>query len=113
MRWYRVYLYSGSTVMQGRNEFQAEHDVAAMTVAEHLRDACSDLCDTFELWDGARRVDVSFSKLPQPSVTVEQISFRTQTVLIQCEEAIRNSHWAVARSQRLIDRMTRLLAERR
>ena len=113
MKWYRVYLYSESGSFQGRDEFEAEDDRAAMVVAEHLCDACSDLCASFELWDGGRRVDISFSKLPRPSVSVEQITLASQASLVRREEAMRNSRWAVARSQRLIEKMESLLADRR
>ena len=113
MKWYRVYLYDGAGAFQGRDDFEAGDDLAAMVIAENLCDACSDLCETFELWDGVRRVDASFSKLPRPSVRAGQITFTAQASLIRCEEAMRNSHWAVARSQRLIERLDRLLADRR
>lgn len=113
MKWYRIYFYSGSGSFQGRDEFEADDDRAGMVIAEHLSDACSDLCASFELWDGARRVDTSFSKLARPSVSVEQIAFAAQASLVRREEAMRDSHWAVARSKRLIERMERLLAEQR
>jgi hypothetical protein len=58
-------------------------------------------------------VDISFSKLLRPSASVEQIAFAAQASLVQREEAMRDSHWAVARSKRLIERMERLLAELR
>ena len=110
MKWYRVYLYGVSGSFQGRDEFEAKDDREAMTIADLLYEACSDLCEGFEVWDGARRVDSSFSKLPCPSVSVEQITFAMQTSLMRREEAMRNSQWAVARSERLIARMDRLLA---
>jgi hypothetical protein len=49
MKWYRVYLYSGSGSFQGRDEFEADDDRAGMVIAEHLSDACSDVCASFEL----------------------------------------------------------------
>jgi hypothetical protein len=109
MKWYRVFLYSASGSFQGRHEFEAGGDREAMMVAELLCDACSDLCDFFEVWDGPRRIDVSFSKLPHPSVSAEQTNLATQLLLIRSEEAMRDSNWAVARSRRLIERMERLL----
>jgi hypothetical protein len=36
-----------------------------------------------------------------------------QTSLMQSEEAMRDSQWAVARSKRLVERIDRLLADRR
>jgi hypothetical protein len=113
MKWYRVYLYSESGSFQGRDEYEAEDDRAAMAIAEMLCDACSDMCETFEVWDGVRRVDPSFSKLPCPSVSAEQVGAMAQASLLRREEAMRDSHWAVARSKRLIERMEHLLTSRR
>ena len=113
MKWYRVYLYSASGSLQGRDEYEAEDDRAAMTVAEHLCDACSDVCQSFELWDGVRRVDSSFSRMPHPSVTFEKVSVAAQHSVIRCAEALRDSEWAVARSKRLTERIERLSAGRR
>src|SRR5690348_2807004 len=110
MNWYRMQFYSRSDSFQGRHEFEAENDRAAMMIAELLADACSDLCETFELWDGARRVDASYSKMPCPTVSAEHVAAMTQTSLIRREEAIHRSHWAIARSKRLIEKMERLLA---
>ena len=112
MKWYRVYLYGGSGSFQGCHEFEAGDDCSAMTVAEHLGDACSDTCEIFELWDGVRRVDMSFSRMPHPAVPLEQISLATQNSMIECEEAISRSNWAIARSRRLIERMNLLKAHR-
>ena len=110
MRWYRLYLFSGAGVFQGRDEFEADDDRAATVIAERLCDACSDLCESFELWDGARLVDASSGRRSPPSVAADGIAGATQASLVQREEAMRNSHWAVARSQRLIERIERLLA---
>jgi hypothetical protein len=112
MAWYRVYLYGGSGSFNGRHDFEGADDREAMLVAEHLCEACSDLCETFELWQGVRRVDTSFSRLPHPSVSAEQINLATQNSLIRSEEAMRNSHWAVAQSKRLVERMEHLLARK-
>ncbi|HKW52622.1 MAG TPA: hypothetical protein VJO12_02950 [Stellaceae bacterium] len=110
MKWYRVYFYAEREVFQGRQEFMADDDRTAMVLAELLCDACSDLCETFELWDGARRVDMSFSRMPRPSVSAEQVAAATQTSLVRTEEALLNSNWALARSKRLIERMEHLIA---
>lgn len=112
MKWYRVYLYGATGSFAGRHEFEAGDDLTAMTVAEHLCDACSDICETFQLWDGARSVDISFSKTPHPAVPLEQISLRFQNSMIESEEAIRRSDWAIARSKRLVERINLLIANR-
>ena len=112
MKWYRVDFYGISGSFQGRHEFEAGDDLTAMMVAEHLCDACSDICESFELWDGVRRVDTSFSRMPHPAVPLEQISLAAQNSIIKSEDAIRRSHWAIARSERLAERINLLLARR-
>jgi hypothetical protein len=114
MKWYRTYLFAGSGSFEGRDEFEADDDRSAMMMAELLCDACSDVCKSFELSQGVRRVDASFRKAaPFPSVGAEQITAMMQTSLMRSEEAMRDSQWAVARSKRLVERIDRLLADRR
>lgn len=112
MKWYRMYFYGASGSFQGRHEFEAQDDLAAMTVAEHLCDACSDRCETFQLWDGVRCVDVSFSRMPHPAVPLDQISLSFQKSMIESEETIRHSDWAIARSKRLVERINLLIVRR-
>jgi hypothetical protein len=108
MKWYCIYLYSASGSMLGRNEFEAEDDRSAMAVAEHLWDACSDVSQSFELWDGLRRVDSEFSRMTCPSVSAEQVMMASQLSLVQREEVLRRSFWALARSERLLQRIREL-----
>jgi len=110
MTWYCLYLYSASGSMLGRDEFQAENDRSAMAVAEHLWDACSDVSASFELWDGLRRVDSEFSRMPCPSVSAEQVMMTSQVSLVEHEETLRSSFWALARSERLLQRIRALEA---
>lgn len=108
MNWYCIYLYSVSGSMLGRHEFEAQNDRSAMAVAEHLWDACSDVSESFELWDGPRRVDSEFSRMPCPSVSAEQVMTASQGSLVEREETLRRSFWALARSERLLQRIREL-----
>ena len=112
MNSYRLYLYDGSGTIQGRLELTAEDDLAGLTVAENLCDACSDVCASFELWAGPRCVGGSSDGGHRPRLGAAQIAEKTQIALIRCEEAIRESHWAVGRSQRLVERLDLLRAQR-
>jgi CheY-like chemotaxis protein len=58
---YRIYFRDHEGLTAGRHDFYASDDDAAMVIAALLCDACSDVCETFELWDGTR-----ISLLPQP-----------------------------------------------
>jgi hypothetical protein len=108
MRWYRIYLYSMSGSLLGRDEFEARDDRSAMAAAEQLWDACADVAASFELWDGVRRVDIEFSKMPCPTVSAEQIMMAAQISLVKHEEAMRRSFWALGCSERLLQRIREL-----
>jgi hypothetical protein len=81
-------------------------DEAAVLIARKLRDACSDVCDTFELWQGARRVGWP---LNSAGISPEQMNACTQKIVVEREIAIRDSAWQLARSKRLLDATRRLL----
>ena len=57
---YRVYFLNGNGRIEAGHDFDAESDAVALVVADALCEACSDVCDRFELWQGVRRVE----KLP-------------------------------------------------
>ena len=106
---FRIYLRGRSGAIQGREDFSVENDDAARIVARLLLDACSDVCDRVELWEGTRRIelrdDISFLPIRPGEVTQ-----RMQASLVECEEAIQRGRWAVASSQRLLERLDALRA---
>jgi hypothetical protein len=105
---YRTY-FRGGGVIVGRDEFDADADKAALLIARNLRNVCSDMCDTFELWQGARRVTWP----PNCAATSpEQVSERTEEIVAEREIAIRDSAWQIARSKRLLDATRYLLGVR-
>ena len=57
-------------------------------------------------------LDASFSRMPHPAVPLEQISLAHQNSIIESEEVIRRSNWAIARSTRLVERINLLKAHR-
>lgn len=96
-----------SYVISGCEEFEAENDAAALTVARTIFDAAGDLCDAFELWDGARQIDQRrMATLPSSVITAQW-----QEHVIRAEESLLNSNWAIARSRRLLARFTELRRE--
>ena len=93
---YRLYLRTSQGIA-GRLDFEADDDWMALTIAEAICDACSDLCTEFEVWDGPRRVE------PQEALTTAMRA-ATEARTIETEEALLGSLWAVARSRRLLER---------
>ena len=57
---YRVYFLNHGGRIEAGHEFEAASDPVALVVADMLCEACADVCDRFELWQGVRRIE----KLP-------------------------------------------------
>ena len=103
---YRVFLRNGPNIV-GRHDFTADNDQAAVTTADVLCDACSDRCDSFEVWSGARCIA---GRTPHSPRSVDVIIGRRQQAVIDIEDAIQRSEWAIASSQKLIGRLDELRA---
>ena len=90
--------------MVGRQEIAADDATGARLIAGAVFDGCGEDCDSFELWDGAYRID---ARLP---LTAGGLSRLHQAQVIAAEEAIARSRWAIARSKRLLARLGALKA---
>src|SRR5262249_21927719 len=97
---YRTYFLLDDRI-HGREDFQADDDVAAIRIARVLYDACSDVCEAFELWQGRREIRAA----QQPhhvTARLADLIEAHQRVTIDREEAISQSKGMIARSRRLI-----------
>lgn len=104
MSTYRVFFRSASQVV-GRHDFDAPDHQAAVTTADVLCDACSDRCDAFEVWKGDQCI---VGHTPRSPRSAEVILGRSQDTVIECEDAIRRSSWAIASSETLLKRLDEL-----
>src|SRR6185312_3163175 len=100
MATYRIYL-RGATTIIGREDFEADDDRDAMAVAWWLWDACSDLARGFEVWQGDREL-LERRQPPSAALRAIEITERRQASIVETEEAIQRSKWAVADSKRLL-----------
>jgi hypothetical protein len=108
---YRMYfLGSYSNRIICREDFAADNDITALRIARILCDACSDKCQSFELWQGRRRVRAR--QPPYHRVGFDDLSEAAQCAVIDVEERIRQSTWMLARSQRLLERLEQKAAVR-
>lgn len=108
---YRVFFRNAFGIV-GRQDFLAGDERAAVAIADILCEACSDKCDSFDVWNGVRCV--ARQRTPRfPRLSTDAITAEGQSVLIECEEAIRKSQWAVASSERLLIRLVELRARSR
>jgi hypothetical protein len=108
---YRVFFRNAFGIV-GRQDFLAGDERAAVAIAEILCEACSDKCDSFDVWRGVRCV-VQERRPRFPRLSADAITAEGQSVLIECEEAIRKSQWTVATSERLSMRLAELRARSR
>jgi hypothetical protein len=109
MSTYRLYFLDDHIV--GRFDFQSDHDDRAAETAEILFDACSDRCRSWEIWD--REVFlVSGPQTVGARPRASDLSERRQENIIQCEEAILDSEWAIASSKRLLAELDKLKASK-
>src|SRR5215472_5687494 len=92
MALYRIYFLASERI-GGRQDFEADEDVAAIRIAHVLHDMCSDICQSFELWQGNRQIR---AQQPQPrdsTVSLTDLIEDHQRVAIDTEEVISRSDW--------------------
>ena len=108
--YYRLYFLNAAQHIAARDEFEAENDETAITIAGLLSDACSDLSPGFELWQGARRVvpDVEKQVAGHPNQSSTAITLQVQNIVLEREEILQQSHWLIAKSKRLQARVDEL-----
>ena len=102
---YRVYFRDPTTHIVGRHNFTADDDQSAVTIADVLCDACSDRCESFEVWRGDHLVTARARHSPR---SADVIMGRSQNAIVECEEAIQQSDWLIARSDKLLERLDEL-----
>jgi hypothetical protein len=107
---YRVFLREASGIV-GRHDFVAWDDHEAVAMADILCDACSDRCSSFEVWAGGHCIITP--RAPRSLAGIEGIQERRQEAVIEHEDAIQRSQWAIASSKRLLERLTELRDLRR
>jgi hypothetical protein len=99
---YRVFFRSGSNIV-GRFDLCAKDDQAATALAETLCEACSDQCDAFEVWNGGHCICAG--RTPRSLRRLDDIQEKTQASIVEWEETIQRSQWAIAGSQKLLARL--------
>ncbi len=96
---YRLYFWDPDGRIVGREDFGAPGDREAMAVAAVLCDACSDVCASFELWQGTRRVDTE-TRRRSPA---EALACDIHDQAARVGERLKDSRWLVAKSKRLLE----------
>ena len=105
---YRIYFRGGTGAIVGREDFSAEDHDRALLIAEALCDACSDVCMGYELWQGTRLIDAGVETGPR-RLSWRKLAPDIQQSVVDLEERLRDSSWAVAESRRLLEQTSRLV----
>ena len=105
--WYHLNLLSATGSIVGRDDFQARDDASARLIAAMIHDACSDRAATFELWQAARKVPAAVGTALRQTVDQDTADL-LQSIAIEREEILSRSRTSVARSKRLLERLSQL-----
>lgn len=106
MAWYRVYFLSRSGDIRNVDEFDAETDEIAVTFADQIHDAVSDIYEGYEVWHLSRCVARRPNRnKPRPTLSHAQLTDRVQASLLRREEVLHASETAFSRSRRLLEKM--------
>jgi hypothetical protein len=106
MAWYRVYFLSRTGDIRNVDEFEAETDPIAVTFADQIHEAVSDIYEGYEVWHLSRCVARRSSReKPRPALCHAQITDRIQASLLRREEVLHASETAFSRSRLLLEKM--------
>lgn len=106
MSWYRVYFLSPSGDIRNVDEFEADGDETAVTFADQIHEAVSDIYEGYEVWHLSRCVARRSTRdKPRPTLCRAVVTERMQASILRREEILQNSETAFSRSRLLLERM--------
>ena len=105
MALYQLYFLNAGGSIEAAQDIEAESDAVALVVADALCEACADVCDQFDLWQGVRRIE----KLPVRG-DAALIADARQAVL-KTARAIRERGGLLAQSKALVAAIEKLERE--
>jgi len=106
MAWYRIYFLSRSGDIRNVDEFEADSDPIAVTFADQIHEAVSDIYEGYEVWQLSRCVARRSSReRPRPALCTAQLTDRIQASLLRREEVLHASETAFSRSRLLLEKM--------
>lgn len=108
MAWYRVYFLSRNGDIRNVDEFVAGDDNSALTLADGLHEAVSDLYRGYELWQGSRRIYRCSHPAARPFIPQQVITRGIQAAMLRRLEILQSSETAFGRSRHLVERMKEL-----
>lgn len=107
MVWYRVYFLSRHGDIRNVDEFAADDDQSALTLADGMHEAVSDLYEGYEVWQDSRCVRRCPHSQVRPFVAQHGNSERIKAEMLRRLNALQSSS-TFARSSHLIERINEL-----
>jgi hypothetical protein len=105
---YRLYFHHGKDRI-AIHAFEAETDIAALALAYALQEACSDLCDRFELWRGLRIIARSADRRGTKRLPhLEEIAAQMQATVLEQQRQLLRSRQVISKSRKLLVAMEQL-----
>lgn len=118
---YRLFFLGSDGAIEARQDFAAPDDDVALQIMVIVGHAGADSHHGVMLWQGTRRLfEAGATTTAMRSngkvvdgVTAAEVSAETQQCVLDCEEALLNSHWRLARSRTLLTATEELRRESR
>ncbi|HEY3916217.1 MAG TPA: hypothetical protein VGL83_00405 [Stellaceae bacterium] len=109
---YRLFFLGSDGAIEARQDFAAPDDDAALQIMAFIAQASSDTHHGVMLWQGTRRIfetpasgktdGAAGGDGAVAGVTAATLTADSQQRALDCEEALLNSHWRLAKSQTLL-----------
>lgn len=107
---YRLFFLGSDGAIEARQDFAAADDDAALQIMAIIGRAGADSHHGVMLWQGARRLFEAGATTTAMrgngkifnGATAAGLAAETQQCVLDCEEALLNSHWRLARSRTLL-----------
>lgn len=103
MAQYRLYFFDASGHIFARQDFVAPDDVTAVSAGRVTGDASNDMHSGYAIWRADHKLfseETRTPRLVQPIAAVA-LSDIVQEVVLETEQRLRDSEWAIARSKTL------------
>ena len=104
---YLLFFLGESGGVIGSHDFEASSDPIATAIAVLLSDACSDVCDGFQVWRGKQRVASLWPMNGASASIAARMSTAARKAAIEREHLILLSRFRVSQSKKLWARVAR------
>jgi hypothetical protein len=109
MTWYRLYFLSCKGDIRNVDEFGSNDDASALTLADRIHEAVSDLYEGYEIWQDSKCIRRCSHPAARPFIREHVITERIQAEILQRLKVLQASETAFSRSRHLVERINELV----